>query len=85
MSWQQRIEQALEERRGAAAYRQRQVNQGGNGRYLQLDGQRYVNFSGNDYLGLSQHPEVIAAWQQGHSATVVVAVPVTSPVLPCSS
>ena len=65
MSWQQRIEQALEERRGAAAYRQRQVNQGGNGRYLQLDGQRYVNFSGNDYLGLSQHPEVIAAWQQG--------------------
>lgn len=65
MSWQQRIEQALGERQRAAAYRQRQVNQGGNGRYLQLGNQRYLNFSGNDYLGLSQQAEVIAAWQQG--------------------
>ncbi|KEY57436.1 8-amino-7-oxononanoate synthase [Serratia sp. DD3] len=65
MSWQQRIEQALNERRQHAAYRQRQVNQGGNGRYLQCNGQQYLNFSSNDYLGLSQHAEVIAAWQQG--------------------
>ncbi|MHA7847835.1 8-amino-7-oxononanoate synthase [Serratia sp. D1N4] len=65
MSWQLRIEQALGERQRAAAYRQRQVNQGGNGRHLQLNDQRYLNFSGNDYLGLSQHASVIAAWQQG--------------------
>ncbi len=26
---------------------------------------RYRNFSGNDYLGLSQHPALIAAWGQG--------------------
>ncbi|MGN7971115.1 8-amino-7-oxononanoate synthase [Serratia sp. 22264] len=65
MSWQQRIEQALEERWQNAAYRHRQVNQGGNGRHIQLGGERYLNFSGNDYLGLSQDPQVIAAWQQG--------------------
>jgi len=65
MSWQQRIEQALEERQQNAAYRHRQVNQGGNGRHIQLNGERYLNFSGNDYLGLSQDPQVIAAWQQG--------------------
>ncbi|MNG59710.1 8-amino-7-oxononanoate synthase [compost metagenome] len=65
MSWQQRIEQALEERQQNAAYRRRQVNQGGNGRHIQLNGERYLNFSGNDYLGLSQDPQVIAAWQQG--------------------
>ncbi|AVJ16716.1 8-amino-7-oxononanoate synthase [Serratia rhizosphaerae] len=65
MSWQQRIEQALTERRASAAYRSRQVNQGGNGRHIQLHQQRYLNFSGNDYLGLSRHPAVIDAWQQG--------------------
>lgn len=65
MSWQQRIDQALEERQTAAAYRHRQVNQGGSGRHLQLNGQRYLNFSGNDYLGLSRRAEVISAWQQG--------------------
>lgn len=54
MSWQQRIEQALEERQQNAAYRRRQVNQGGNGRHIQLNDERYLNFSGNDYLGLSQ-------------------------------
>ena len=65
MSWQQRIEQALTERRASAAYRSRQVNQGGNGRHIQLHQQRYLNFSGNDYLGLSRYPAVIDAWQQG--------------------
>ncbi|NIH15854.1 8-amino-7-oxononanoate synthase [Serratia symbiotica] len=65
MSWQQRITQALDERRQSATYRQRQVNRGGNGRQIQLGGEHYLNFSGNDYLGMSQDAHVIAAWQQG--------------------
>lgn len=65
MSWQQRITQALDERRQSATYRQRQVNRGGNARQIQLGGEHYLNFSSNDYLGLSQDAQVIAAWQQG--------------------
>ncbi|MDU5687554.1 MAG: 8-amino-7-oxononanoate synthase [Kluyvera cryocrescens] len=65
MSWQQRIEQAIAERRQAQAFRQRQPLTQGAGRWLVRGDRRYLNFSSNDYLGLSQHPLMIQAWQQG--------------------
>ncbi|CAI8866425.1 8-amino-7-oxononanoate synthase [Kosakonia quasisacchari] len=65
MSWQQRIDTALSERRAADALRRRQTVTQGAGRWLTLGEQRFCNFSSNDYLGLSQHPTVIRAWQQG--------------------
>ncbi|MEO3989445.1 8-amino-7-oxononanoate synthase [Pseudocitrobacter cyperus] len=65
MSWQQRIDNALTQRREADALRRRQPLARGAGRWLECDGQRYRNFSSNDYLGMSQHPAVIRAWQQG--------------------
>ncbi|CNK04683.1 8-amino-7-oxononanoate synthase [Yersinia mollaretii] len=65
MSWQSKIEHGLQQRRDAAAYRTRQLNEGANGRGLQADGRHYLNFASNDYLGLSQDAAVIAAWQQG--------------------
>ncbi|MDR3431371.1 MAG: 8-amino-7-oxononanoate synthase [Rouxiella aceris] len=65
MSWTTRIDQALAERRLASTFRQRLPNSGGGSRWLTQDQRRYLNFSANDYLGLSQHPEVIAAWQRG--------------------
>lgn len=65
MSFQTRIEQALAERRAENAYRQRLCSQRGSGRQLYYDGCQYLNFSSNDYLGLSRDPVVIAAWQQG--------------------
>ncbi|QYM96354.1 8-amino-7-oxononanoate synthase [Dickeya ananatis] len=65
MSWQQRIDQALAQRQAQDAYRVRLVNDGGSGRWLVREQQRYLNFSCNDYLGLSQHPAIVRAWQQG--------------------
>ncbi len=65
MSWQRRIEDALAIRRQNDALRTRQCVEQGAGRWLTRDGQRYRNFSSNDYLGLSQHPAIIRAWQQG--------------------
>ena len=65
MTWQQRINAALEERRAAEAFRVRTVVEGGAGRFLVREGRQFCNFSSNDYLGLSQHPAIVRAWQQG--------------------
>lgn len=65
MSWQSRIEHAVAERREAQAFRQRQPLAQGAGRWLVRGDRHYRNFSSNDYLGLSQHPQVVRAWQQG--------------------
>lgn len=48
-------------------YRQRPLLQSPQGPVVQVDGKEYVAFSSNDYLGLANHPEVIAAMQQGAS------------------
>lgn len=65
MSWQHRIDAALRERRTAQALRQRQPLMQGAGRWLDDGERRYLNFSSNDYLGLSQHPRIVTAWQAG--------------------
>lgn len=65
MTWQQRITTALGERRANDSFRTREANEQGSGRFLTRSGKRYLNFSSNDYLGLSQHPQLIRAWQEG--------------------
>ncbi|WP_426778173.1 8-amino-7-oxononanoate synthase [Klebsiella quasipneumoniae] len=65
MTWQQRIDRALDERRAADALRRRLPVTLGAGRWLAREGERWLNFSSNDYLGLSQHPAIVAAWQRG--------------------
>lgn len=67
MSWQERIDRALDERRAAEAFRRRLPVTHGAGRWLEREGERWLNFSSNDYLGLSQHPAIIAAATGGHA------------------
>ncbi len=55
----------LEARRAEHLYRQRPLLQSPQGPQVTVDGQALVAFCNNDYLGLANHPEVIAAWQAG--------------------
>lgn len=55
----------LAERRAADLYRRRPLLQSPQGPEVMVDGQRLLAFCSNDYLGLANHPEVIAAWRAG--------------------
>ena len=55
----------LAERHAAHLYRQRPLLETPQGPEVLVDGQRLLAFCSNDYLGLANHPEVIAAMQQG--------------------
>ncbi|ELY5826577.1 8-amino-7-oxononanoate synthase [Cronobacter turicensis] len=65
MTWQARIDTALRAREASHSLRRRVVCTPAAGGALVHQDVRYRNFSGNDYLGLSQHPALIAAWRQG--------------------
>lgn len=55
----------LASRRADNLYRQRPLLQSPQGPEVVVDGKPLLAFCNNDYLGLANHPEVIAAWQAG--------------------
>ncbi len=55
----------LAERRAADLYRQRPLLQSPQGPHVVVDGKPLLAFCNNDYLGLANHPDVIAAWRAG--------------------
>ena len=55
----------LAERRAAHLFRQRPLLDGPQGPEVRVDGQSLLAFCSNDYLGLANHPEVIAALRAG--------------------
>lgn len=55
----------LDARRADNLYRQRPLLQSPQGPSVVVDGRPLLAFCSNDYLGLANHPEVIAAWQTG--------------------
>lgn len=66
-------------RKAAGLYRQRHCVESVDGAEIQVDGQRYINFSSNDVLGFSQHPKVkqaarsaIDVWGVGSGASPMV-------------
>lgn len=52
-------------RRAEHLYRQRPLLQSPQGPEVIVDGKPLLAFCNNDYMGLANHPEVIAAWQAG--------------------
>ncbi len=66
-AFNQRISSALTQRKQAGLNRSRRVIEQGNQSRLVVDGQAYINFSGNDYLGLAGSKELTQAWQKGLS------------------
>ncbi|WP_337878829.1 8-amino-7-oxononanoate synthase [Rheinheimera sp.] len=60
-----RFRQAITERRQQQLYRQPTLIEQYQGRLVQVAGQQYLNFSGNDYLGLAQADQLKAALSEG--------------------
>jgi 8-amino-7-oxononanoate synthase len=59
------LQSLLKQRQQAALYRSRQTHNSPQTPILQIDGQNYLAFSSNDYLGLASHPQLKTALQQG--------------------
>ncbi|WNC70490.1 8-amino-7-oxononanoate synthase [Thalassotalea psychrophila] len=59
------IQAQLAKQQALNLYRTRKVLDKGTGRLLIHQGVKYINFSSNDYLGLSQHPDIKSAYIKG--------------------
>jgi 8-amino-7-oxononanoate synthase len=59
------LEPALAERRRQQRYRQRATVDSPSGATVTVDGRACRNFCSNDYLGLANHPDVVAALRAG--------------------
>ena len=59
------IEEQLEQRNKASLLRSRHCIEVLDDQYINVDGQTYLNFSSNDYLGLNNHPKINQALTEG--------------------
>jgi 8-amino-7-oxononanoate synthase len=59
------LDAILDARRADDLYRSRQVLDGPQGVEVRIEGKPYLSFCSNDYLGLANHPEVVAAFHRG--------------------
>jgi 8-amino-7-oxononanoate synthase len=59
------LSEQLQQRRAQHLYRRRQVLDGPQGVRVQIEGQAYLSFCSNDYLGLANDPDVVAAFHKG--------------------
>ncbi|GAL20272.1 8-amino-7-oxononanoate synthase [Vibrio maritimus] len=67
LAFNQRIRQALDDRKQSDLFRSVQTLEGGNQPVFQNNGQRFHNFSSNDYLGLASSDELKSCYQRAVS------------------
>ncbi|MGP1959878.1 MAG: 8-amino-7-oxononanoate synthase [Arsenophonus sp. NC-TX2-MAG3] len=65
MNWSTFLTHQLDRCKQEELWRQRKVIKKNDARTLIFDQQQYINFSSNDYLGLSYNSAIIKAWQTG--------------------
>ena len=61
MSWRDELASEHEGRKRDQLWRERSAIAGPQGAQVSVDGKQFLNFCSNDYLGLANHPDVIAA------------------------
>lgn len=59
------LSEKLAQQQSLSRYRQRHCVHPTSGTRIKVSGKEYINFSSNDYLGLSQHPVLLKAMQEG--------------------
>ncbi|AFJ02466.1 8-amino-7-oxononanoate synthase [Methylophaga frappieri] len=64
LPWHKSLQQALVQRQTDGLYRYPRLRQGPQGVNVKVDGQAFISFCSNDYLGLANHPEVVKAFQK---------------------
>ena len=65
MSFDDRLRKVLEKTQAEQQYRRRNILDGPQGVRFMRDGQQWLNFSSNDYLGHAAHPKVREAFEAG--------------------
>ena len=64
-SYKQHLTLALQERHKAGLFRERQILQSPQGTDIRLNGKKTISFCSNDYLGLANDQDVVAAFREG--------------------
>ena len=59
------LKAGLEQREAQGLYRRRPITQSAQGVHPVINGRELLSFCSNDYLGLANHPEVVAAFHRG--------------------
>jgi 8-amino-7-oxononanoate synthase len=65
MSLETFLQARLSQRQQDQLYRQRKILDTAQGTHVVINNKKYISFCSNDYLGLANHPEVIAAFKHG--------------------
>ncbi len=60
-----KLQAEMDDRAAQGLLRRRRILESAQGVRISVDGKSYLSFCSNDYLGLANHPQLIAALQQG--------------------